>query len=116
MKVAIAGSAGYTGGELIRLLLHHPHTQITQVISQSQTGKPVYHVHQDLEGLTDLHFTSNLESDFDALFLCMGHGRSGDFLRNHPIPEDKIIIDLSNEFRFAGEDHDFVYGLPEWQR
>ncbi len=116
MKIAIAGSAGYTGGELIRLLINHPHTEITQILSQSQTGKPVHEVHQDLEGLTDLHFTTELDDDFDALFLCMGHGRSGDFLAKNQIPDDKIIIDLSNEFRFKADNHNFVYGLPEWQR
>lgn len=116
MKIAIAGGAGYTGGELIRLLIHHPHTHLTQVLSNSQAGKPVYEVHQDLEGLTDLRFTSVLEEEYEVLFLCMGHGRSAKFLLDHHIPEDKIIIDLSNEFRFADGDHDFTYGLPEWQR
>lgn len=116
MKIAIAGGAGYTGGELIRLLIAHPHTHITQVLSQSQAGKPLAEVHQDLEGMTDLNFTSRLNDQFDALFLCMGHGRSGQFLKDHPIPEGKIIIDLSNEFRFSDPTHDYIYGLPEWQR
>lgn len=116
MKIAIAGGAGYTGGELIRLLIQHPHTHITQILSQSQAGKPVAAVHQDLEGWTNLSFTSELQDDYDALFLCMGHGRSGLFLNENDIPDDKIIIDLSNEFRFPGPDHDYIYGLPEWQR
>ena len=116
MKIAIAGGAGYTGGELIRLLIAHPHTHITQILSQSQAGKPLAEVHQDLEGMTDLNFTSRLNDQFDALFLCMGHGRSGQFLKDHPIPEGKIIIDLSNEFRFSDPTHDYIYGLPEWQR
>ena len=116
MKIAIAGGAGYTGGELIRLLLHHPYTTITQIISESQAGKPVFQVHKDLEGMMDLEFTSELTDDYDALFLCLGHGRSARFLEESSISMEKIIIDLSNEFRFSGSGHDFVYGLPEWQR
>lgn len=116
MKIAIAGGAGYTGGELIRLLLHHPYTIITQVISQSQAGKPVFEVHKDLEGMVDLEFTSALTGEYDALFLCLGHGRSAEFLEENHISEDKIIVDLSNEFRFADPTHDFIYGLPEWQK
>lgn len=116
MKIAIAGGAGYTGGELIRLLMDHPKVEISQVISQSQQGKYVYEVHRDLEGLTDLRFQSSLDDDFDAVFLCLGHGRSAQFLEENKISEEKYIIDLSNEFRAEGPDHDFVYGLPEWQR
>lgn len=116
MNIAIAGGAGYTGGELLRLLLQHPHTNVTQVLSQSQAGQPVYMVHKDLEGLTDLEFTQELNPDFDALFLCLGHGRSGQFLNENKIPADKIIVDLSNEYRFSSPDHDFIYGLPEWQK
>ncbi len=116
MKIAIAGGAGYTGGELIRLLLHHPYTTITQIISQSQVGKPVFEVHKDLEGMMDLEFTSELTDDYDALFLCLGHGRSAEFLEESHIPKDKIIVDLSNEFRFSDSGHNFIYGLPEWQK
>lgn len=116
MKIAIAGGAGYTGGELIRLLYHHPRTRISQVLSQSQAGKSLYEVHRDLEGMTNLEFTADLNDDFDAIFLCMGHGRSGQFLSDNPTSDEKIIIDLSNEYRFADPGHDFIYGLPEWQR
>lgn len=116
MKVAIAGGAGYTGGELLRLLLQHPKTKVTQILSRSQAGQPVCTIHQDLEGITTLEFKEDLEADYDALFLCMGHGRSGQFLEDNPIPDDKIVVDLSNEFRFASPDHQFTYGLPEWQK
>jgi len=116
MKIAIAGGAGYTGGELIRILLDHPKVVIQQVISQSQQGKYIHEVHRDLEGLINLRFQSQLDEDFDALFLCLGHGRSAQFLEENNIPDEKYIIDLSNEFRAEGPDHDFVYGLPEWQR
>lgn len=116
MKIAIAGGAGYTGGELIRLLMNHREVQINQVISQSQQGKALYEAHPDLEGMTDLRFQQDLSEDYDALFLCLGHGRSAHFLEQNAIPAEKIIIDLSNEFRAEGPDHAFVYGLPEWQR
>lgn len=116
MKIAIAGGAGYTGGELIRLLLNHPNTEISNIISRSQAGEPLHHVHRDLEGESNLFFSDKLTEDYDALFLCMGHGRSGQFLQNNDIPDDKIVIDLSNEYRFSDGAHDYIYGLPEWQR
>ncbi len=114
-KVAIAGGAGYTGGELIRLLLNHPNLEIGQVLSNSQSGKYVSDVHYDLVGKTNLVFQSELDEDFEIIFLCMGHGHSADFLNKNPQLSDKIVIDLSNEFRLTGS-HDFVYGLPEWQK
>lgn len=114
-KISIIGGAGYTAGELLRLLLMHPHIEISQVISKSQTGKYVTDIHQDLTGRTNLVFDSTLTDDYDAIFLCMGHGKSGEFLENHPECLKKIVIDLSNEYRLDG-DHKFVYGLPEWQR
>lgn len=116
MKIAIAGGAGYTGGELIRLLAEHPETRITQILSTSQAGKKVYEVHKDLEGILDLEFTSDLTADYEAIFLCMGHGRTAGFLKENPVPEEKIVIDLSNEYRDQKAAPDYVYGLPEWQR
>ncbi|GAA5222292.1 N-acetyl-gamma-glutamyl-phosphate reductase [Membranihabitans marinus] len=116
MKIAIAGGAGYTGGELIRLLVHHPKIELVQVLSNSQAGKWVSDIHMDLKGQLDLKFEKNLTSDYDCIFLCMGHGRSGQFLEDNPIDSEKLVIDLSNEFRFASDDHDFIYGLPEWQK
>ncbi|WP_236975815.1 N-acetyl-gamma-glutamyl-phosphate reductase [Membranihabitans maritimus] len=116
MKVAIAGGAGYTGGELLRLLVHHPEIQITQVLSNSQAGKPVTDIHPDLLGSLDIEFSPELTENFDCIFLCMGHGRSGKFLQEINISSDKIVIDLSNEFRFEDGKHSFTYGLPEWQK
>ena len=115
IKVGVIGGAGYTGGELLRILIHHPAVQIVFVNSQSQTGKPVYTVHSDLFGDTDLTFTN--ENDFskaDVLFLCSGHGQSVKFLSENNIPEGVKIIDLSTDFR--DESNGFVYGLPELQR
>lgn len=115
IKVGVIGGAGYTGGELLRILIHHPAVQIVFVNSQSQTGKPVYTVHADLLGDTDLTFTN--ENDFskaDVLFLCSGHGQSVKFLSENNIPDGVKIIDLSTDFR--DESNGFVYGLPELQR
>lgn len=114
IKVGIAGGAGYTGGELLRILLHHPAVDISFVHSKSQAGKPVYQTHQDLLGETDLHFTDRLDMQVDVLFLCMGHGESTVFLSENSISPDTKIIDLSQDFR--DESNGFVYGLPELQR
>lgn len=113
--VGIIGGAGYTGGELLRLLIHHPDTKIAFVNSQSQAGKPVYHTHKDLFGETELLFTDALPlNDVDVLFLCSGHGQSEKFLAENNVPAHVKIIDLSTDFR--NESNDFVYGLPELQR
>lgn len=117
IKVGIIGGAGYTAGELIRLLLNHPETSISFIQSNSQAGLLVSDIHTDLIGEIDLKFVS--EPDYkqaDVLFLCMGHGRSKDFV--HQIPSDFSgkIIDLSNDFRLKDEAEDFVYGLPELNR
>lgn len=114
LKVGIAGGAGYTGGELLRILLHHPAVEITFVHSKSQAGKPVYASHSDLLGETELAFTNHLDSSVDVLFLCMGHGESGAFLSQQKISSGTKIIDLSQDFR--DESNGFVYGLPELQR
>lgn len=114
LKVGIAGGAGYTGGELLRILLHHPAVDITFVHSKSQAGKPVYTAHPDLLGETQLTFTDQFHSSVDVLFLCMGHGESGVFLSQNQISASTKIIDLSQDFR--DESNGFVYGLPELQR
>jgi N-acetyl-gamma-glutamyl-phosphate reductase len=117
VKAGIIGGAGYTGGELIRLLLHHPGTIVSFIHSRSNAGQPVYTVHQDLLGETGLLFTGELSTDIDVLFLCLGHGESKKFLAENAFPEKVKIIDLANDFRLkkdaANGGHQCVYGLPE---
>lgn len=118
IKVGIIGGAGYTAGELLRLLVHHPAVEITFVNSQSNAGNPIHAVHSGLIGDTDLCFTDALPLDsVDVLFFCTAHGDSKKFMEAHgaEIPATTRIIDLAQDFRLAG-DHDFVYGLPELQR
>lgn len=117
INVGIIGGAGYTGGELIRLLINHPDTDIRFIHSKSNAGKPVYKVHQDLLGETDLMFTDSLSNDVDVLYLCLGHGDSKKFLTENNISDNIKIIDLANDFRLAQSSklkaRSFVYGLPE---
>ena len=115
IKAGIVGSAGYTGGELIRLLLGHPHIEIAYAHSQSNAGRKVYEVHEDLFGETEMEFAESLDDGIDVVFLCLGHGDSAPFLEAHEIPDGVTIIDLSQDFRLDRETHDFVYGLPELQ-
>lgn len=113
IRVGILGAAGYTGGELIRLLLNHPEAQIVFANSESNAGNPVSDVHEGLIGDTDLLFTDQMPFDkVDVVFFCFGHGKSQQFLAEHKIPEDVKIIDLAQDFRIKGP-HDYVYGLPE---
>jgi N-acetyl-gamma-glutamyl-phosphate reductase len=115
IQVGIIGGAGYTGGELLRILINHPQAEIAFVNSQSQAGKPVYSTHKDLFGETDLRFTDELPFDkADVLFLCSGHGQSVKFLEENSVPSSVKIIDLSTDFR--DESAGFVYGLPELQK
>ena len=114
IKAGIIGGAGYTGGELIRILLGHPQCDIRFVHSRSQAGRLVSALHKDLIGETDLQFTGKVLTDVDVLFLCMGHGESSRFLAQNKIPDSIKIIDLSQDFRLASaQDLPFVYGLPE---
>lgn len=115
IRVGIIGGAGYTGGETIRLLLHHPAVELAFVRSRSHAGHPVYAVHTDLEGDTDLLFSESLSHDVDVLFLCLGHGESRKFLQENAIPLSVRIIDLSHDFRMGDSvgDRKFIYGLPE---
>ncbi|MEY3053069.1 MAG: hypothetical protein RLY31_2854 [Bacteroidota bacterium] len=113
IDVGIIGGAGYTAGELLRLLVFHPAVKIRFVQSSSQAGSPVHQVHRDLEGLTDLRFTPDLPQLPDVLFLCSGHGKSADFLARQALPDSVRIIDLSSDFRLGCPDNGFVYGLPE---
>lgn len=117
IKVGIIGGAGYTAGELLRILINHPQAEIAFVQSSSNAGNPVTDVHVDLLGETDLTFTDEMPFEkADVLFLCMGHGKSVEFMENHSFPEYLKIIDLSHDFRLKREDNDFVYGLPELNR
>ncbi len=116
-RIGIVGGAGYTAGELLRLLINHPYAEIGWVHSSSQAGRAVAEVHQDLVGETDLRFSSELAWDaVDVLFLCGGHGASAKFLDQYAVPDRIKIIDLSQDFRIEDSTHNFVYGLPELQR
>ncbi len=120
IKVGIVGSAGYTGGELIRLLIYHPNVEIKFAHSESNAGRQVSSVHNDLFGDTDLVFSNQLSDDIDVLFLCVGHGNAKTFLSKNAIADHIKIIDLSQDFRltenatFQGKE--YIYGLPELQR
>ncbi|MBQ6203815.1 MAG: N-acetyl-gamma-glutamyl-phosphate reductase [Prevotella sp.] len=114
IKVGVLGAAGYTGGELIRLLLNHPEAKIVFANSESNAGNPVSDVHEGLIGDTDLRFTSEMPFDqVDVVYFCFGHGKSEQFLKEHAIPADVKIIDMAQDFRLKKEGNDFVYGLPE---
>jgi len=127
-RVGIIGGAGYTAGELIRVLLNHPAAEIVFVHSKSNAGNPVSKIHDDLLGETDLKFTDKLvtlrdggsNESIDVLFLCVGHGEAGVFLAENPVDEKIKIIDLSQDFRLAAGSSSggraFVYGLPELNR
>ena len=117
IRIGILGAAGYTGGELIRLLLNHPEAEIVFANSESNAGNPVADVHEGLYGETDLRFTSEMPFEqVDVVFFCFGHGKSEQFLKEHTIPESVKIIDLAQDFRIAAPTHDYVYGLPELNR
>jgi len=117
LNIGIIGGAGYTAGELIRLLIHHPKVEIDFIYSTSNAGNKVSKVHQDLLGSTDLVFSNEINTNVDVLFLCLGHGNSKAFLEQNTFSEGTKIIDLSNDFRLTKDDvfnaKTFIYGLPE---
>lgn len=116
IKIGIVGGAGYTAGELLRILVNHPDAEVVFVQSTSNAGNSITDVHSGLYDETDLVFTSELPLDtVDVIFLCMGHGLSKGFMEDNQIPESLKVIDLSHDFRLKG-DHDFIYGLPELNR
>jgi N-acetyl-gamma-glutamyl-phosphate reductase len=118
IKAGVAGGAGYTGGEMVRLLLHHPHVELVFASSRSQAGRQVSEVHEDLLGQTALVFSAGYPSDMDLdiLFLCLPHGRSPEYLAKAGLDPELVVIDLSRDFRLKEEGNDFVYGLPELQK
>ncbi|GAB3916302.1 N-acetyl-gamma-glutamyl-phosphate reductase [Mucilaginibacter boryungensis] len=133
IKAGIIGGAGYTGGEMLRILVNHPNVDITFVNSSSNAGNYIYDVHTDLLGDTDLKFTGELSTDIDVLFLCVGHGDAKKFLEANAIPDTVKIIDLSQDFRLKSKAQslkseatatfdlglstkNFTYGLPELNR
>lgn len=117
IKAGIIGGSGYTGGELIRILLNHPETEIDFVYSTTRAGKPIASAHPDLLGLTDLKFSGEVNPNVDVVFLCLGHGNSTTFLNENPFSTSTKIIDLSNDFRLQADStfngKRFIYGLPE---
>jgi N-acetyl-gamma-glutamyl-phosphate reductase len=122
IRIGITGGAGYTGGELIRILLNHPAADLTFIQSKSHAGQFISALHQDLAGDTELRFSENLSSDIDLLYLCVGHGEARKFLLENQIKPEIKIIDLSQDFRLESNNrlpdsgNAFVYGLPELNR
>ena len=120
IKVGIIGSAGYTGGELLRVLIYHPQVEIVYAFSASNAGNKIYDVHNDLFGDTELTFSSTFHSEIDVMFLCVGHGDARKFLNENSIEPSVKIIDLSQDFRLKSntlyQGENFVYGLPELNR
>lgn len=115
IKAGITGGTGYTAGELIPLLLHHPNVELLFVQSHSEAGKKITSIHPELTGRTDMTFEAKLDHDLDVLFICSGHGNTEGVLKTLNVSPDTRLIDLSADFRHHGN-HTFVYGLPEWNR
>ena len=115
IKVGIQGASGYTGGELIRIILNHPNSELIYAGSKSNYGKLISEIHKDLVGDCHIKFSKNICKDIDILFLCLGHGNSEKFLSENKIDKNVKIIDLSQDFRLGQSfgERDFVYGLPE---
>ncbi len=116
LRVGIVGASGYTGGELIRILLHHPDVELSFLYSRRHGGKPLSWLHPDLLGDCEMRLTNEWQPEVDILFLALGHGVSRSFLQHHPLPDSTHIIDLSRDFRPPYADTGFVYGLPEYHR
>jgi len=117
IKVGIAGGAGYTAGELVRLLINHPRSEISYIHSTSQAGSAVTDIHRDLIGEITQKFTGRINLDIDILFLCLEHGKAQLFLDEYDIPPQVKIIDLSQDFRIhSSPQRKFIYGLPEKNR
>src|ERR1700759_4979606 len=117
VRAGIVGGAGYTGGEMLRILVNHPNVEIAFVHSNSNTGNYIYEVHTDLFAATDLKFASDIYDEIDVIFLCVGHGDGKKFLEANEIPDSIKIIDLSQDFRLTRnakfKSKNFIYGRPE---
>ncbi|MEL6253613.1 MAG: N-acetyl-gamma-glutamyl-phosphate reductase [Bacteroidota bacterium] len=116
IKTGIIGAAGYTAGELIRILIRHPEVEIVFAQSNSQAGKKIFEVHEDLVGEIELEFVKELSTDVEVLFICSGHGKAKPIMESHNFGEEVKIIDLSRDFRLKSSEHNFIYGLPELNR
>jgi N-acetyl-gamma-glutamyl-phosphate reductase len=117
IKAGVIGGAGYTGGELLRILVNHPDVEIEFVNSNSNAGNKLYSVHEGLIGETDMVFTDQLPFEkIDVLFSCLGHGDTKKFLESHTVPSNVKIVDFTQDQRIKAEGNDFVYGLPEMNR
>lgn len=116
IKTGVIGGAGYTAGELLRILIYHPQTEIVFVHSNSNTGNEISDVHTDLLGELNLTFTDTINPEVDVIFLCMGHGKSKEFLDKTSLPKHIKIIDLSRDYRLEEDAESFIYGLPELNR
>ena len=115
IKASIVGGAGYTAGELLRILLHHPEVSLVSVGSQSHAGEPLWKAHSDLQGDTDMVFDAEANTDVDVIFLCQGHGKSKGWVESHSLSADTAIVDLSSDYRLTASDSGraWHYGLPE---
>lgn len=116
IKVGVIGGAGYTAGELLRILIYHPKVIIDFVQSKSQSGKKISEIHMDLAGEFDTCFVSDINAEVNVIFICSGHGYTKSFLNESKIPDRVKIIDLSRDFRLRGSASGFIYGLPELNR
>lgn len=117
IRVGIIGGAGYTAGELCRILLNHPDAELVFVNSSSNAGNLLTDVHEGLYGETELRFTDQLPFEsVDVVFFCFGHGKSTQFLAEYTVPDHVRIIDMAQDFRLADASHDYIYGLPELNR
>lgn len=117
IKAGVIGGAGYTGGELLRILVNHPDVEIEFVNSNSNAGNKLYTVHEGLIGETDMVFTDQLPFEkIDVLFSCLGHGDTKKFLESHTVPSNVKIVDFTQDHRIKADGNDFVYGLPEMNR
>ncbi|WP_235297233.1 N-acetyl-gamma-glutamyl-phosphate reductase [Portibacter marinus] len=115
-RVGVVGGTGFTGGELLRILLHHPHVQISWIFSRNHASKPVSSVHLDLEGHLNDVFVDQCDWEIDVVFLCLPHETARDFVNASNIPQEVKIIDLSRDYRLEPNHENFIYGLPELNR